>query len=530
MAMKPGGRAALYGRISRDKNDGGATVGEQIRLSRKLAEEHGLEIVGEYREKDGTGASEKSKDKERPEYEAMLVAAAAGEFDTIVAYSDDRITRRPIELERLIDLAEAHKLRFLTVRTSLYDLSTDIGILNARVLAAFAAQEARNISTRQKVTFRRNAIEGRPKLQRQRPFGWEADGVTVREDEAQHIRLGVEMVKRGASIGQVQSEWNSKGVLNSAGNEWEWLTVRRVLTGWRTAGVRTYQREPVRTEEGDLVMGTWEPIISLKERDQVLGMLGRLSQKKLRTGSWPLAGLLVCGLCAKPLYGQLPSGTRSRALYGCKKGHLAISAGLLEQYLIRLVAERAYRNERSKVEEHQPVIAEDLPEYETIQTHRRKSRELMDAYDEGTLPQEIAFPRSTEHIRLADKLEAKMNARIVAQSTPPSPLRRSSEALEALLEMQGQFLRVTPKAPSWQGTTFGEQPSEAERSNSWRSGSGTSESGGREQELPFAASDEETAELNRLLRGELQWVGIRKGKAGRQSSEQFAARVDPLWR
>lgn len=529
MAGSTGSRAALYGRISRDKNDGGATVGEQIRLSRKLAEEHGLEVVAEYREKDGTGASERSKATERPEYEAMLAAAAAGEFDTIVAYSDDRITRRPIELERLIDLAEKHKLRFLTVRTALYDLSTDTGILNARVLAAFAAQEARNISTRQKVTFRRNAFAGRPKLQWQRPFGWETDGVTIRENEAQHIRQGIEMVKRGASIGQVQNEWNSAGVLNSAGNEWEWLTVRRVLTGWRTAGVRTYQREPVRTEEGGLVMGTWEPIISLEERNQVLGMLGRLSQKKLRTGSWPLAGLLVCGLCAKPLYGQLPSGTRSRALYGCKKGHLAISAGLLEQYLIRLVAERAYRNQQQKVEEHQPVIADDPSVHEAIQTHRRKSKELMDAYDEGILPQEIAFPRSQEHSRLADKLEAELNALIAAQSAPPSPLRRSSDALEALLDMQGQFLRVTPTPASSAGSNFGEAEAE-ESGNAWASGTERQRSDGRAQELPFAATDEETAELNRLLRGELQWVGIRKGKAGRQSAEQFASRVDPLWR
>jgi site-specific DNA recombinase len=530
MATRPGGRAALYGRISRDKNDGGETVGEQIRLSRKLAEEHELDVVAEYREKDGTGASEKSKAKERPEYEAMLAAAAAGEFDTIVAYSDDRITRRPIELERLIDLAEKHKLHFLTVRTALYDLSTDAGIMQARVLQAFAANEVRNISARQKVIFRRNAFEGKPKLQRQRPFGWETDGVTIRLAEAEQIRHGIEMVKRGASIGQVQNDWNSKGILNSAGNEWEWLTVRRVLTGWRTAGVRTYQREPVRTEEGNLVMGAWEPIISLEERNQALGMLGRLSQKKLRTGSWPLAGLLVCGLCAKPLYGQLPSGTRSRALYGCKKGHLAISAGLLEQYLIQLVAERAYRNQRQKVEEYHPVIAEDLPEYEVIRTHRRKSKELMDAYDEGVLPQEIAFPRSTEHTRLADRLEADMNAFIAAQSAPPSPLQRSSDALEGLLEMQGQFLRVTPKTASSHGVPFGEEPSEAERSNSWTAVSGSSASPGREQELPFNASDEETGELNRLLRGELQWVGIRKGKAGRQSAEQFASRVDPLWR
>lgn len=51
--------------------------------------------------------------KARPEYEAMVKAAMNGEFDTIIAYSMSRVTRRPKELETLIELATKHGVNFV---------------------------------------------------------------------------------------------------------------------------------------------------------------------------------------------------------------------------------------------------------------------------------------------------------------------------------------------------------------------------------------------------------------------------------
>lgn len=535
MAENTGKRAAIYARISRDKKDDGATLDGQIGLCRQLADRHGLTVVAEYREPEGTGASEKSKAKDREEYEAMLNAARADKFDYILAYADDRLTRRPHELEKLIGLVDQTGLKFRTVRTEHYDLSTTQGITLARVLGAISAGEARTISERQKVTFERNAYAGKPKIQRQRAFGWDEDGITIREPEAALIRQAVEEIKAGATIASIRHRWNRSGVRTAVDpdqskketkpdGQWEWSVVHRLLLGWRTAGVRTRHRKPLRDAEGQLVVGTWEPIISLQDRDEALAALTRHARTKLRTGSWPLAGLLRCGECSKPVYGQLPTGTRGRATYSCKEGHVGISAGLLEQYLIRVSILRTYRALETGTAKAtvKPRKAEDWQGNDRLTRVSEKITELMDAYNADQLSGEIAVAQVD---KLGDErrtLQRELDEFLTEETPPTSLLRSTSEALEWLQSIQGQFLRITPsKAKAHENQPWGESTEPAKTSKT-----STSE---RAQELPYAATPEETGELNQLLRGELKMVIIKKGKAGRQSAAQFQARVDPIW-
>ncbi|MGX1792281.1 recombinase family protein [Microbacterium sp. NPDC055312] len=542
MGEGTGKRAAIYARISRDKKDDGDTLDGQIDLCRKLADKYGLDVVAIYREPDGTGASEKSTAKKRVEYDRMLAAARNREFEYVLAYADDRLTRRPMELEVLIKLVEDTGLKIRTHRVENYDLSTGPGVVNARIMSAIAANEARLISERQRLTFERHAYAGKPKRQRQRAFGWEENGITIRESEAALIRQAVEDIKAGASIASIQHKWNHAGVRTAVDPEqskkeekpdgqWEWSVVYRVLLGWRTAGIRTRHREPLRGADGQLVRGTWEPIISLEDREQALAMLGRLSRKKLRTGSWPLAGILRCGECTKPLYGQLPSGTRSRAIYACKKGHVGISAGLLEQYLIKESVRRAYEaSKKRSADRPKPKVAEDWPKFDELREKSRLIDELMDGYKAGKLPAAIAFAQVDELDRERSDLQKQLDAFLAVQPAPQSPLRRTSEVLEWLMEIQGPFLRETPGQ-----LEDGQKPGESfdpidERAASPGHPEESKVKKERPQELPYVASPEETEELNRLLRSELEMVVIKKGKAGRQSEAQFKARIDPVWR
>lgn len=128
-----GKRAAIYARISRDKKDDGDTLDGQIDLCRDLARKYELDVVAIYREPDGTGASEKSTAKKRVEYDKMLAAAAAREFEYILAYADDRLTRRPMELEVLINLVQDTGLRIRTHRVEHYDLSSAAGVVNSSI-------------------------------------------------------------------------------------------------------------------------------------------------------------------------------------------------------------------------------------------------------------------------------------------------------------------------------------------------------------------------------------------------------------
>ena len=64
------------------------------------------------------------------------------------------------------------------------DLSTADRRMVARIKASVDVAEADRISEGQKAAFRQRAMKGEPKLQRQRPFGWKADGKTLEPEEA----------------------------------------------------------------------------------------------------------------------------------------------------------------------------------------------------------------------------------------------------------------------------------------------------------------------------------------------------------
>ncbi len=141
--------AAIYSRISHDPEGRQAGVERQEQDCRLLAHERGWEVLEPpYREND-TSASTRSRTK-RPVFERLLADAAAGRFSILLAYSTSRLTRRPLEYERLIALTTATSLQIHTVVSGSVRLDTADGRALARVLAAIDAAEAERLSERVK--------------------------------------------------------------------------------------------------------------------------------------------------------------------------------------------------------------------------------------------------------------------------------------------------------------------------------------------------------------------------------------------
>ena len=95
-------RAAVYCRISDDPEGRELGVQRQEEDCRGRAEREGWAVVGVFIDND-ISASTRSR-KRRPRFEDMLAAVERGEVGVIVAYSNSRLTRRPLELENLIKL------------------------------------------------------------------------------------------------------------------------------------------------------------------------------------------------------------------------------------------------------------------------------------------------------------------------------------------------------------------------------------------------------------------------------------------
>ena len=98
-------RAAIYCRISDDREGKGLGVARQERELREVCATKGLEVVRVFSDND-ISASRYSH-KRRPGYGALLDAIKAGELDVVAVWDLDRLCRRPIEQEAFYDLADA---------------------------------------------------------------------------------------------------------------------------------------------------------------------------------------------------------------------------------------------------------------------------------------------------------------------------------------------------------------------------------------------------------------------------------------
>jgi hypothetical protein len=114
---------------------------------------------------------------------------------------------------RLIDLALERDIGLATA-TGDIDLTTDVGRMVARILAAVASAETERNAERQILANDLRVAAGKPQWIR-RPFGYEMEG-TLREAEAAAVLKAYHDVLAGKALTTVAREWNEAGFRTSA--------------------------------------------------------------------------------------------------------------------------------------------------------------------------------------------------------------------------------------------------------------------------------------------------------------------------
>ena len=145
-------RVVLYLRVSTDEQ----TTDNQRRELVAVAARAGWRIVGEYVDAGISGATGRDK---RPEFDALLRAAARREFDIVAAWSVDRLGR---SLQTLVEFIET--LKGLGVGLYLHqqglDTSTPGGMAMFQMCGVFAEFERAMIRERIKSGLARVAVTG----------------------------------------------------------------------------------------------------------------------------------------------------------------------------------------------------------------------------------------------------------------------------------------------------------------------------------------------------------------------------------
>lgn len=250
----------------------------------------------------------------RPQWEALMERMEAQTSDGVVVFDLARFSRKPIDGERLIVLADQGIL--VLDSEGEYDLTSASGKKHFRDQLSSAAYESDRLSTRVRRGKRIKASAGESNHSN-RPFGFESDGLTPCEPEAEELRRLVDRLLAGESQDAMIIDLNARGVATSFGGEWGRAALKQVLTRPRNAGLAEYRGEVV----GQLAGGT--ALVSRDDWEQVCALYAARRRGRPNSPRYMCSGLVVCDLCETPLTGRALSDRRYpdgevRRIYQCQ--------------------------------------------------------------------------------------------------------------------------------------------------------------------------------------------------------------------
>lgn len=320
--MKSPQKAVVYVRISDDREGVGAGVARQEADARVLAERLGWEI-GEVIVENDTSAFKRRKVRTptgraelrvyRPGFRRLLDLLESGAADGMLAYDLDRTARDPRDLEDLIDVVESREPRIPVESVSgSLRLANDADVTMARVMVAVANKSSRDTKRRVARKMEEMAREGRYAGGGARRYGYEKDGVTINETEAEVIREAARRVIAGEAVNAVCKDFDARGIRPVKAEKWSTTGLIGILRSGRIAGLREHRGEVVGPAQ-------WPAIIDEDTRGDVLAALAVRSKHKGKPSLryWLNHGLLICSRCGGSLYGDWGS-ERGKHRYWCR--------------------------------------------------------------------------------------------------------------------------------------------------------------------------------------------------------------------
>jgi site-specific DNA recombinase len=307
----------VYVRVStEDQARHGYSLEAQEEACRRKALELGAARAEVYRDEGVTGEV-----LERPGLQAALAAAKAG-AKWFVVYDPDRLSRKLAHQLLLAEQIERAGCRLEFVTMDWQD--TPEGRLFYSLRGAIAEYEKEKFKARSRMgklaKARRGLLTHDPRLYGYRYVPGEGR-LEIDEAEAAVYRRMAEMALAGASPEAIADRLNAEGVPCPRGSKWYRATVRRILKNpayagtmwlnrWCSEGRKAARQRGQKAAQRLRPREDWVPVSipALISREAWEALQRSLAgMKKGRRGgrvrSYPLSGLLRCGLCGAPMWG-----------------------------------------------------------------------------------------------------------------------------------------------------------------------------------------------------------------------------------
>lgn len=328
-------RGGIYARISR-KDKTAPKVENQIVTCLGNADDDGATVKPQHIwGDDGVAASGKAIDdttlESRPAAQRALRAIRGGEIDVLYVVEGERLARTYLDGLSWIQASQEGGVTWHLDTDGFLDPSTPAGEETAVSIFASGRREGRIRDARQRRRYDRERAAGKP-LWGTRPFGYEADRITIREREATHIREAVADYLAGRrSMLRIAKDWNlagikTDGMLPSKADQeagrnvrerkgrdgvmrpvrgiWTATTVRQLLLRERNAGLLVHNG--VTMPESQV-----QAIITREQHESLKGRVKEGTPVSERAVTL-LGGIIRCE-CGAPMHGTVSYSQRAKA-------------------------------------------------------------------------------------------------------------------------------------------------------------------------------------------------------------------------
>ena len=423
--------AALYARVSSDRQDVDLSVAAQMRALRDYAEKNGYVVAREYIDE-----AESGRIADRPQFRRMLDEASLSDspFQEILVWKFSRFTRKREHAVAFKSMLRKRGIRVTSITEHADDSPT--GKLMEAIIESLdefysenlaqevlrgmreAASRGFWISTYSPYGYRKVPVQDgakkRPKLELDPP----ADGV---------VRRIFQMALLGTSTLDITKTLNREGIASPQGSRWTKTTIHRILTNETYTGTLIWGSRAKDNVPPVRVDNAFPAIVSRDEFERVSAILGSKAPAKIhpRRAASPylLSGIVRCETCGKALTAhEAKSGQFT--YYVChsllKRGQGAcdtprLNSKRFERMIIDSIRENILTesNIRELVklvnEELDSVIKEQREKAEAVDEElneiRRRLDRLWQAVETTDLEINDILPRIREHKERQEKLE-----------------------------------------------------------------------------------------------------------------------------
>ena len=305
--------AALYARVSSERQDVDLSITTQLRALRAWAKTNGYRITREFIDR-----AESGRIADRPQFTAMIDEANAPvpPFKVILVYKSSRFSRRREHAVSYKAMLKKRGIRVISITEPFDDSPT--GNFYEGMLELIDEFHSAILSVEVKKGMAESARRGHFMGSRA-PFGYQrvkvSDGQRDRPtlvEDAENSPVVTELFQRsalGEGLKSLCRDLNDRGISHK-GQKWTkpsmyYLLTNEAYTGTAVWGVKAKRRdhtEPVRVE------GAWPALVDQDLFNRVQEALKSRGPKGVETkqpgGKYLLAGLVRCGACGVVCIGQ----------------------------------------------------------------------------------------------------------------------------------------------------------------------------------------------------------------------------------